>query len=137
MITFIKGTSEVFLAIIFFFIICFLGFSILLILTQNTEGQGLEIFRLDKMRLGGFLENPIPRVLAKIRMKSNDSLIQTESHMRNPVKRSPSHLTPTSAIKRVILGRKNQLIRMMKKRNGGNNTNTNDLMTRNRYLRIN
>ena len=70
------------------------------------------------MNLVCFLENTLQdakKIRDEIRMKSNGSPIQTLSFMRKLAKRIPGHLAPTS--KRVILGRKNQLIRMMKKRN--------------------
>ena len=55
-----------------------------------------------------------------------------EIRMRKKDKRSPIQPTSTTPMKRVIFGRKNQLIRMMKKRGrGGNNPK------KNLYIRVN
>ena len=138
--TLIKGTyirSFFFLFLPFMFLnLLVLGLSILLILSQKSEGQSQEIIRGDKMNLVCFLENKLQEAKKnndQIRMKYNDSPVQTGSFPRKPVKRS---IESTSPIKRVILGRKNQLIRMMKKRNNSNGTNPNNFV-KSRYLRIN
>lgn len=95
-----------------------------------TKGQGLKIFTVNKQNLVGLGEDTFSGVkeLKEIRMTANDFPIETISDMRKKdQKRSPIHSASTSPIKRVIFGRKNQLIRMMKKRGG----------KRNLYIRVN
>ena len=126
-----------------------------------TEGQCLKIFTVDKPTLVALREDTFAEVkgFKEIRMKTNDFPIETiskmrkqdkmtqwnlvapnedtfsekkEIRMRKKDKRSPILPASTSPMKRVIFGRKNQLIRMMKKRGrGGNNPK------KNLYIRVN
>ena len=95
-----------------------------------TKGQSFRMYKLDKMNMVGFLEDKFPVVRQakeEIRLKNIASPIQIIPPIGKHTKRGPSQLTPT---KRVILGRKNQLIRMMKK------SDTEHLL-KSRYVRIN
>ena len=100
-----------------------------------TKGQSFRIYKLDKMNMVGFLEDKFPVVRQakeEIRMKNIGSPIQIISPVGTPAKRKrgPSQHSPISPNKRVILGRKNQLIRMMKR------SGTEHLL-KSRYIRIN
>ena len=100
-----------------------------------TEGQGLQIFSVNKQNLVGLREDTFPGVkeIKEIRMKTNDFPVETISEMRKQdQKRNPIQPSSTSHVKRVIFGRKNQLIRMMKKRGGNGNAPRKSL-----YIRVN
>ena len=104
-----------------------------MLLLPMTKGQSFRVYKVDKMNIPGFLEDTFPgvkEIKEENRMKYIGPPIKIISDMGKPTKRGPSHPTPNSPNKRVILGRKNQLIRMMKK------SGTGDLL-KSRYLRIN
>ena len=85
------------------------------------------------MNMVAFLEDTFPEVREvneELRVNHIGSPYEIVSDMGKQTKRGPSQLIPNSPNKRVILGRKNQLIRMMKKRGEP------DLL-KSRYLRIN
>ena len=103
---------------------------IFLVLFPMTKGKSFRIYKVDKMNMVAFLEDKFPEVREfkeEFRMNHIGSPNEIISDMGKQSKRGPSQLTPN---KRVILGRKNQLIRMMKKRGEP------DLL-KSRYLRIN
>ena len=85
------------------------------------------------MNMVGFLEDKFPVVRQakeEIRMKNIGSPIQIISPVGKLTKRGQHTHTSISPNKRVILGRKNQLIRMMKR------SGTEHLL-KSRYIRIN
>ena len=103
-----------------------------MLLLPMTKGQSFRVYKVDKKNIVGFLEDTFPgvkEIKEETRMKYVGSPIKKISDKGKQTKRG-SHPTPNSQNKRVILGRKNQLIRMMKK------TGTGDLL-KSRYLRIN
>ena len=107
-----------------------------MLLIQITKGQSFRVYKVDKMNkmnIVGFLEDTFPgvkEIKEETRMKYVGSPIKIMSGKGKQTKRGPSYPPPNSQNKRVILGRKNQLIRMMKKSGSG------DLL-KSRYLRIN
>ena len=104
-----------------------------MLLLPMTKGQSFRVYKVDKKNIVGFLEDTFPgikEIKEDRRMKYSGSSIKIISDIGKPTKRGPSHPTPNAPNKRVILGRKNQIIRMMKKSGNG------DLL-KSRYLRIN
>ena len=102
-------------------------------LFQVTDGQSQRFFKVDNMNLLGIVENKIPgfkNINEEIQMNSTRSLVQEITDKRRQAKRVPFiPFRPNPPIKRVILGRKNQLVRMMKRASGA--------PVKNPYIRIN